>query len=807
MMVKSEPLKSESSVDTTSGGGAVNGSEKLLAWLLPVLLLLVSSIGYSVAFITAPLFDEQALLRSIAQPASIRELFGWTGFDPFDAYGPFLALTMKATTFSASNVFLHRLISVLMHAGTACLAMVFLYRFTSLRWLAFGSAILFALYPLNAEAVSWLGGRGSELAGLLFIGSLVLYQKARGYVSSKGLSESASSANLNWRWLSGSVVLFALSLASSAAMWAGALVILAYETFNWLFRLPKERRGDPTFAMIAVLSFFIVAAVYIAGTGAYSQLLANLPEFSPKNIGTLLRNVAFPIKQTIWAKYSSQYVVLYVLYVPFLITSIVAFVRNPVFRQLTGFAICWFVLAALPAIGYAVSQSSLYGSRWLYAAAVPFCFLEALLLSSAFFALAGVSQKVIWRRTAFGISATAITVLAIFFLAHLWNQNSALRAAGRMSHAVQKSAKVIIDKNHYPFLLVREIPGYVAVSNLVAGKTMFVMDGATLLPAAPFVSDGLLKDALRDGKYREATVRWVDDYRALVPIDVTPERNAFVDLDATQIAAKFVPSIVHYPQIKLDAEQNLLTLESNSTQGPVMRLSADGLSPVDGDFLWIEAKIDAPPDVKPTLELYWQTHVHNDYDEKERMNVTSVIINDGKYHRYYIPLRCVAWSTVGSPYLITVGFPGGSKTSVKAIGVLTDSSSLRPQFAVTSADAANAANAAALRNFPAVADLGFHIVKGSQGKMALTYDAAKVTGAVGALLEVSQPGKRFPNPNGDAVSSVSLTTRNLANASGQYEMPLADLPSGVYSLRVIGLDKQGAPIGNFSDAQICLLVP
>jgi hypothetical protein len=805
MMVNSEPVKNDLVVDTAPGGVSDTRRPALLDWLLPVLLLLACLIGYSISLITPPLLDEQALVRSIAQPASGAELLGWTGFDSFDAYGPFLALSMKATTFSATNVVLHRIISMLLHAGTACLAMLFLYRLSGLRWLAFGAAMLFALYPLNAEAVNWLGGRGSELAGLLMIGSLVLFQNARGYVLEK---TNSAGSEMNWRWLVGSVVLFALALSTSASMWVGAVLILAYETYNWLWReSPSGRRTDPTFVMIGVLSFFVVAAAYIAGTGVYNQLLINMPEFSAKNTGLLLRNVAFPIKQTIWAKYSSQYVVLYVLYVPFLIASIVAFVRNAAYRKLIARAAGWFILAALPAVGYAVTQSSLYGSRWLYAAAVPFCFLEALLLSSPYFALAGLAQRTIWRRTAFGISALGVTVLSIFFLAHLWNQNSALRAAGRMSTAIQKSAKVIIDKNHFPFLMVREIPACVAVSNLVAGKTMFVMDAGTLLPAAPFVSDGLLKDALRDGNYRQATVRWVDDYQSLVPIDITPEKNAFADLDATQIAAKFVPSILHYPQIKLDAEQNLLTLESNSMQGPVMRLSADGLSPIDGDFLWIEAKIDAPPDVKPTMELYWQTHIHNDYDEKERMNITPVIMNDGKYHRYYIPLRSVAWTTVGNPYLITVGFPAGSKTNVKAMGVLTDSSTLRPQLTIPATAPGQSANAGAWRNFPAAADLGFHIASRNSGNLILAYDAAKVDGAAAALLEVSQPNKRFPNPNGGAVSSVTLTTRNLQGLTAQFELPLSDLSNGVYSLRVIGLDKTGAPIGNFSDARICLVIP
>src|SRR5581483_12300463 len=105
--VNSEPVNNEIVTDTAGGGAPVKTGARavsLLDWLLPVLLLVACVVGYSIAFITPPLLDEQALVRSLAQPSSAAELFSWSGFDEFDTYGPFLALTMKATTFSASNV-------------------------------------------------------------------------------------------------------------------------------------------------------------------------------------------------------------------------------------------------------------------------------------------------------------------------------------------------------------------------------------------------------------------------------------------------------------------------------------------------------------------------------------------------------------------------------------------------------------------------------------------------------------------------------------------------------------------------------
>lgn len=811
-------------------------------WLGPCIIGIFVLAAYFVTPSISPLLDEQFWLKWTAAAggttAPLGDYLMWYGFSPADMLGPVASIFNKLSfLLSFGAVPLLRIEGMILHAVAGTL----LYLSCRRLWRAAGAnsigplvaAVIFAIYPINAEAVSWFGGRGIELCGALFLASLYCYLRGRraGEIASVGgnlqvvssayggrAADQQSALGFKWPWMISSLGLYTLSLLSSASVWTGCILFIVVEL--WLFvvvsrnhtgsatPVPGGRQpgDDPTERLLGPLALCVVTAAYIAGMGIIWQMTSYeiRPDLSFGAIGKTLRALFFPINEAIWHKYARQYDILYLLLPPFALLLIWALKANRPIRQLFTFSALWFLLAVFPEIGH-IAKENLYGSRLFYLASMPL----ALILSLAFTSLANLvpgGSKL--RRTACGIVSTIATaVLCVFFLAHITNQNMAYRNGGREIAAIQKSMSVVEAHTNAPFLLVNEVPKWTTVAPVFAGDGLQVFDGQTHLISASTVSPGLLKDALRDGKYRDAALNWVEPLRSLMPLDISLFDKPFQKMDARQIAMRFVPGIEFIKTAHLDVASNVLQLQSNNERGPVMRLSAAGMSPVTDDFLYVDARIDAPHSrEKPLIELYWQTGTHTDYNNNTRRVWTKAVVGDGNYHRYYLSLRSLGWIDSGPLFAITLGFPAGSQVAIKEIGI-ADKGEVIPNFngVVQNSEPRAARVTAPYYNFPNAPDLGLFDC-GNSDSITVTHDTSRIPDATGVLVEISMPDRIFPNPNGNEPSGVGGKKVAINGVKGTYAISTTDFPrSGVYSLRAIAIDKGHNPLGNFSDAIYCLV--
>ena len=69
----------------------------------------------------------------------------------------------------------YHLTNVLLHAATTVILFLVLRRMTGNLWASAFVALLFAIHPLRAEAVAWVGERKSPLSGLFFVSTLAAY--------------------------------------------------------------------------------------------------------------------------------------------------------------------------------------------------------------------------------------------------------------------------------------------------------------------------------------------------------------------------------------------------------------------------------------------------------------------------------------------------------------------------------------------------------------------------------------------------------------------------------------------------------
>ncbi len=117
---------------------------------------------------------------------------------PRSYYHPltWLSLMLDATVFGTRPWGYH-LVNVLLHATSAVLLLLFLWRTTGLVVPSLGSALTFAVHPLTVEAVAWVAERKATLSTVLVLGAVLAYARyvevprRRGLVSVAGLLVAA----------------------------------------------------------------------------------------------------------------------------------------------------------------------------------------------------------------------------------------------------------------------------------------------------------------------------------------------------------------------------------------------------------------------------------------------------------------------------------------------------------------------------------------------------------------------------------------------------------------------------------------
>ena len=132
---------------------------------------------------------------------NIRRAF--TTYDP-ELYIPLTFLSYQINfAIGGLNPLGYHLINLLLHIINALLVMMIARRITGLPWAGFACALLFALHPINTEAVAWISARKDVLSAVFGLGSLLLWLRWR-------------EDGRRWMYVA-SIALFALGLLSKVS--------------------------------------------------------------------------------------------------------------------------------------------------------------------------------------------------------------------------------------------------------------------------------------------------------------------------------------------------------------------------------------------------------------------------------------------------------------------------------------------------------------------------------------------------------------------------------------------------------------
>lgn len=189
------------------------------------------------------IWDDDSLVyeNPLVQELSLRTLKGiFTSYDP-ELYIPFTLLSFQVehALFGFAPFFYH-LTNLLLHIVAGGLVFLFLRQLRISAWIAFGCALLFAVHPINTEAVAWVSARKDLLASVFSLGALVLYQR---YLLQRRMI-----------FFYGTLLLFLLALLSKAsAIMLPAMFLL----LDWF-----ERRKDRC-VLTEKIPFFLLSAVFL----------------------------------------------------------------------------------------------------------------------------------------------------------------------------------------------------------------------------------------------------------------------------------------------------------------------------------------------------------------------------------------------------------------------------------------------------------------------------------------------------------------------------------------------------------------
>ena len=181
---------------------------------LGFLILSLLAFGASVFHPFAPIDDWFLIVENMAAWG-----ISWENLKAvFTTYDPelYIPLTFVSWQFnymmSGLDPWTYHLTNILLHAGNALLVTLLLIQFKIDRRFALAAGALFAVHPLNTEAVVWVAGRKDLLSTLFYLLSLLFYVRFL-----KGT-----------RWMyAASLVVFVLALLSKAmAVTLPALLIL-----------------------------------------------------------------------------------------------------------------------------------------------------------------------------------------------------------------------------------------------------------------------------------------------------------------------------------------------------------------------------------------------------------------------------------------------------------------------------------------------------------------------------------------------------------------------------------------------------
>ncbi len=285
--------------------------------------------------------------------------------------------------------------SIFLHAINALLVFVFFKKnFTERYWPAFLSALLFAVHPLQTQAIVYIAGFGDPLSAFFILSGAIFYLKAEE-------DEEKRRGYLGVSWL---CLLFAFFSKENSVMMLGLLFLA-----DFFFSNKKETfREKLKHSLKKITPFFLLFACYIVARTTFLNFMPNVynSSFSTSFIERVLvffstitdyfRLIFVPLhlhmEHTVYevrSLFEPKAFIGFTIIASFFALIISQWKKRP---EVT-FGLSWFLIAYSPNANLFMPNTNLFGEHWLYLSLpglffVIFCLGEEFLFSRRFFLVA-----------------------------------------------------------------------------------------------------------------------------------------------------------------------------------------------------------------------------------------------------------------------------------------------------------------------------------------------------------------------------------------------------------------------------------
>lgn len=472
----------------------------LTLWLLVIVSGLAIMIVYSPALTDQPLLDEQFILKwisSIAAKHSSKwsEFFAWQGPDPHDAWGMLVPVNLFISG-GISDV--AKFLGLFGHWLNTALLFLVTRRVTiqhdekgAFPLVAIFAALLFAVYPLAPEAVSYLGGRASVMGVTFVLLSFWVYLYGRQLKTKEELRVICMIA---------SVAAYVLAICCDLGFWSA---IFAFIGFEYAERIaPLEREPRTLKQTMIMMGAHCVVAFFAQVSYITSNHFGPLPQFS--DFPRVLYRMLCPVSNINSDAGILSGVLLTIYAIP-LVLLIISLKTSPRQRRLTVLAIYWVLGALASNAALAAVSDNLYGARWLYFAAIPMCMLLGAGAGAATTIVSGL------KPVTTGVAIAICAIVCGVYVKLTWTQNQAYCQSGATLKRIQKALKTAVAPANKPFAIVSNVPPESCVVPLLSKDRFICMDTETGLVRAFNVNPGHLHESWRHGKHLRESVTWTND--------------------------------------------------------------------------------------------------------------------------------------------------------------------------------------------------------------------------------------------------------------------------------------------------------
>ncbi len=190
-------------------------------------------------------------------PSNLKKAF--TRYDP-ELYIPLTFVGYQLDySIAGLNPWIYHMHSVLLHALAAVFVALTCYLLSGRNlWVGVVTGLLYALHPIQAEAVLWASARKDVQAAAFFWMSAFCYLRYR----------ELSSREMSWPWYAGSLAMFLLAILSKVSVIVFPMAILLFDYYQdgWFTR-KSLLRSIPFWAVSGVFGVVAMFGKGDAGTG------------------------------------------------------------------------------------------------------------------------------------------------------------------------------------------------------------------------------------------------------------------------------------------------------------------------------------------------------------------------------------------------------------------------------------------------------------------------------------------------------------------------------------------------------------